>query len=208
MKTAGELLRETRLKKELTIKEIAKRIKVKSEYLEALENNDFNTLPSATFTKGFLRNYAQDLKLKPETVIAMFRRDFVENETGRIIPKGLVEPINKRSRTIPINAILIGVAFASFLAFLSFQLINYFSLPKLEVIQPINGETYAKKITVKGKTEQDAVVTINNQKVIVAPEGEFTLDLIFPSGTHSIIVQSTNRQEKTRLIQRTFQITD
>lgn len=208
MKTAGELLRETRLKKGLTIKEIAKRIKVKSEYLEALENNDFNTLPSATFTKGFLRNYAQDLKLKPETVIAMFRRDFVENETGRIIPKGLVEPINKRSRTIPINAILIGVAFASFLAFLSFQLINYFSLPKLEVIQPINGETYAKKITVKGKTEQDAVVTINNQKVIVAPEGEFTLDLIFPSGTHSIIVQSTNRQEKTRLIQRTFQITD
>lgn len=208
MKTSGELLKETRIQKDKSIDDISQKIKIKPEFLEALENNDFDQLPSATFTKGFLRKYAKSLNLNPDTIIAMFRRDFVENDSGQIIPKGLIDPMNKKNRTIPINLIIIVLAVFSFVTFLGYQLFNYFNLPKLEVLQPINGEIYSPKITVKGQTQPDNIITINNQKVIVSPSGEFALDLTYPPGTHSIIVQATNRQNKTRLLQRTFQIVE
>lgn len=208
MKTSGELLKETRISKDKSVEEIAAKIKIKPEYITFLEKNDFDSLPSGTFAKGILRKYAATLNINPDTVIAMFRRDFTEDESGHILPKGLIEPVSKSSRVIPINLILVVVGITSFLSFLGFQLYNYLNLPRLEIHQPISGEIYASKITVKGTTDPDNTITINNQKVTVGDTGDFSLDLTFPSGTHSIIIQATNRQGKTRLTQRTFQITD
>lgn len=209
MKTSGELLREKRLQLDWSIEDISRRIKVKSQFLEALEKNDFSALPSSAFTKGFLRNYAQELRLNPDTVLAMFRRDFAENESGSIVPTGLVDPVNKNNRSrLSVPTMLIAALLISFLSFLGFQVWRYYSLPGLELISPADGETYSAKITVKGKADPDAVVTINNQKVVIAPSGEFSLDLLFAPGTHSVVVKAVNRQNKSRLLQRTFQIAE
>ncbi len=205
MKTSGELLREARLKKNKSIGEIASEVKVKPEYLEALEKNKFEDLPSATFTKGFLRKYASVLGVNPDTVGAMFRRDFAEDDSGRFIPKSLVQPVSRKP-TIHYSFLIGAFAILSFLGFLGFQLYSYLSLPKIELIQPVSGETYAGVVSVKGKTAPDNTVTINNQPVIVSPNGEFTLELTFTSGTHSVVVQATNRIGKSRLVQRSFQI--
>lgn len=206
MKTAGELLREKRLVKELTIEEVAHRIKVKPEYLRALEQSDFSSLPGATNTKGFLKNYARALRLNPDTILAMFRRDFEEKKDGEIIPRGLVDPIANKPKIISANWILGVGALVAFLGFLGFQLFSWWSLPKLEILQPVEGEVYGEKITVKGVTDRDAVIEINGQKVIVNQNGEFSLDLIFASGTHSVIVKSVNRQGKARMVERSFQV--
>jgi len=206
MKTSGQLLKETRVEKDKSIEDIAEKIKVNPSYLIALEKDDFDKLPSPTFAKGILRKYARSLNINPDTVIAMFRRDFAEDDKGHIIPKGLLSPMNKNPRTIPINTILTTVAILAFVSFLGIQLYNFYTLPKLEILQPIDGEIYSPKITVKGKTDRDNTIIINNQKVVVTPDGEFSLDLTFPAGTHSISIQSINRQGKTRLTQKTFQI--
>lgn len=206
MKTAGELLREKRLARELTIAEVAAKIKVKEEYLQALEESRFDVLPSATFTKGFLGSYARALRVNPETVLAMFRRDFEESEKGEIIPRGLVEPLTAKRRLPPANIILISIAILAFVGFLGYQLIGWWSMPKLTVIQPENGEVYGEKVTVKGKTEPDGVIEINGQKVIISPDGEFSLDLLFPAGSHSVIISVTNRRGVNRLIERSFTV--
>lgn len=206
MKTAGKLLQEKRLLKELSIEEIAASIKVKSKYLIALENSDFASLPSSTFTKGFLRNYALALKINPDTVLAMFRRDFVENEHGEIIPKGLVKPISHKPKVFSAFSFLIGLTLLFFLGFLGYQLLGWWSLPKLDILQPVNGEVYGELVTVKGKTDHDATVLVNKQKVIVDQNGQFTLDLLFPAGTHSVLVIATNRQGKSKMQERSFQV--
>jgi len=59
---------------------------------------------------------------------------------------------------------------------------------------------------VKGKTAPDAAVQINDQKVIIGPGGEFSLDLLFPAGTHSVLIQATNREGRTRLLERSFTV--
>ena len=206
MKTAGELLKEKRLAKELSIEAVAEKIKIKPEYLSALEESNFSLLPSATFAKGFLRNYARFLHINPETLLAMFRRDFVENEKGEIMPRGLVEPVAGRGKIIPVNLILGVLTVVAFLAFLGFELFQWWSLPRLVVLSPEEGAVYGEKVTVKGETNPDSAVAIDKQKVIVDPGGKFSLDLIFPAGTHSVLVEATNRQGKTKLLERTFTV--
>jgi len=207
MKTAGELLREKRLLKELTLEEIAVKIKIKPEYLRALEESNFRALPTASSAKGFLKNYATALRLNPETVLAMFRRDFEEGDAGEVIPRGLLSPVASRPRLISANLILTFAALFAFVGFLVYQLIGWWSLPKVEIFQPVSGEVYGEKVTVKGKTDRDSVVTINNESVIVDQNGQFSLDLLFPAGTHSVIIEAKNRQGKSRLAERTFQVT-
>lgn len=206
MKTAGQLLQEKRLEKELSLADIAQKIKVKPEYLTSIENSDFASLPGATHTKGFLRNYAEALRLNPDTIVAMFRRDFEENSAGEIVPRGLVEPLSGKRKIPPASTILLSLAVLAFLGFLSFQLLSWLRLPPLSVIQPIDGDVYGEKVTVKGKTSPDSTISINNQKVIVSPNGEFSLDLLFPAGSHSVIIQAVDRQGKTRLLERTFTV--
>lgn len=206
MKTAGELLRDKRLLKELELSDVASKTKIKIEYLEAIENSNFSSLPSSTFAKGFLRNYASFLYLNPDTIVAMFRRDFTENDKGEIIPRGLVEPVGAKPKFMTVSLILTTIATLVFLGFLGFQLISWWSLPKLKLLQPQNGDTYGEKVTFKGVTDKDSTVKVNDQQVIVDQYGQFTLDLVFPAGTHSVIIETSNRQGKSTLLERSFTV--
>lgn len=206
MKTSGELLKEKRILKELSLEDVSSKTKIKLEYLEAIENSDFAALPSATFAKGFLRNYASFLYLNPDTIVAMFRRDFTQNDRGEIIPRGLVTPLGAKTKFFSVSTLLTLIATLAFVGFLGFQLLSWWSLPKLSLIQPQNGDTYGEKVTFKGQTNLDSTIKVDGQLVIVDQKGQFTLDLIFPAGTHSVVIESTNRQGKTRLLERTFTV--
>jgi cytoskeletal protein RodZ len=202
----SDLLKEKRLVKELSLETVAAKTKIKLEYLEAIENSDFARLPSSTFAKGFLRNYASFLHLNPDTIVAMFRRDFTENNNGEIIPRGLFEPVGGKPKFFTVSLILTSIATLAFLGFLAIQLISWWSLPKLKLLQPQNGDTYGEKVTFKGVTDRDATVIVGGQQVIVDQNGQFTLDLVFGAGTHSVIVETKNRQGKTLLLERTFTV--
>lgn len=205
MKTAGTLLREKRLALELTLDAVESRTKVKKAYLEALENANFDALPSAPVTKGFLKSYAKVLHLNPDTLVAMYRRDYDE-VMNEIVPHGLVEPVVKKTRLFSVPILLTSIAILAFCGFLLLQLLKWWSLPKLEVIQPIEGETYGELITVKGVTDTDATLKIGDQTVLVGQSGEFSLDLKYPAGTHRLLIQATDREGKTRLLERTFTV--
>lgn len=206
MKTAGDLLKEKRLLKELSLDDVARKTKIKIEYLEAIENSNFTSLPSSTFAKGFLRNYASFLYLNPDTIVAMFRRDFTQNEKGEIMPRGLVSPVGVKAKFLSVNVILFSLASLVFLGFLLFQLLSWWSLPSLDLISPKSGDTYGEKVTFKGVTARDATVKVGGQQVIVDQNGQFTLDIIYPGGTHTVIIETTNRQGKSRLVERTFTV--
>lgn len=206
MKTAGELLKEKRLAMELDLAKVAEKTKIKEAYLHAIEESDYARLPSGTFAKGFLRSYASFLHLNGDTIVAMFRRDTAENDKGEIIPRGLVEPLGAKKKFLTVNLILTSIGILAFLGFMTFQLISWWTLPKLELIQPQNGDTYGEKVTVKGIADPDATVSINGQKVILGESGNFSLDLVFSAGTQSVLVTASNRQGKTHSLARSFTV--
>lgn len=205
MKSAGNLLRDKRNTLELSLDLVADKTRVKKEYLEALENSDFAKLPSAPVTKGFLKSYARLLHLNPETLIAMYRRDYDE-VMGEILPHGLVDPVVKKTRFFSVPILLTTIAVLAFLSFLGIQLLSWWSLPKLEILQPVEGEIYGELLTVKGTTDPGVSLKVGDQSVVVSSSGEFSLDLKYPAGTHRLLIQASTRDGKTRLLERTFTV--
>ena len=74
--TIGDLLRAAREKAHFTLEDLAQDTHVKIEYLRALEENDFDSLPAATFIKAYIRNYARIFKLDEKPLFAILRRDY------------------------------------------------------------------------------------------------------------------------------------
>jgi len=65
----GSLLREAREAKGLTLAEVQENIRINSKYLEALENRQYEMLPTQVHVKGYLRNYARFLELDPKPLL-------------------------------------------------------------------------------------------------------------------------------------------
>lgn len=65
--TVGEQLKQARLKRDLTLEQVSRAIHIRTHYLEALENDQRDALPSKVQGRGFLRLYADhlDLPVKP-----------------------------------------------------------------------------------------------------------------------------------------------
>jgi cytoskeletal protein RodZ len=68
----GQILRETREQRGLTLEEVEAAIKVRKPYLMALEEEDFASLPHPTYVKGFIRSYASFLELDPQYLLSLY----------------------------------------------------------------------------------------------------------------------------------------
>ena len=68
--SAGALLRDARKAQGLHLAAIAASIKVTPQKLEALENDRFDQLPDATFTRALARAMCRVLKIDPQPVLA------------------------------------------------------------------------------------------------------------------------------------------
>ena len=59
----GSSLREARARRKLSYDQVEAETKVRAKYIRALEDEEFDVLPSGTYVKGFLRTYAEYLGL-------------------------------------------------------------------------------------------------------------------------------------------------
>lgn len=72
MQNPGEILKEERIKKGLSIKEASEEIKISPAFLEAIEKNNLNYLPGGFFKRNFVRAYARFLGLDEEYILQVF----------------------------------------------------------------------------------------------------------------------------------------
>jgi cytoskeleton protein RodZ len=69
--SAGKVLAEAREQLGLSVAEVARQLRLSPRQIEALETDDYASLPGKTFLRGFLRNYAKVLQLDPEPLLAL-----------------------------------------------------------------------------------------------------------------------------------------
>jgi cytoskeleton protein RodZ len=72
----GTTLREARERKGVTLRHIANATKISVAALEALERNNISRLPGGIFSRAFVRSYAIEVGLDPETTIQDFIAQF------------------------------------------------------------------------------------------------------------------------------------
>lgn len=79
MDELGNILRDAREMKGLTVAEVQERTRISAHYLEAMEQGEYNLLPTPVHARGFLRNYARFLDLDPEPLLERYEA----NKNGR-----------------------------------------------------------------------------------------------------------------------------
>jgi cytoskeleton protein RodZ len=70
----GQLLREARVGKDLTVDQLAAELRIEARQLAALEDNRFEQIGPTVFIKGYIRQYAQRLGLDQTTVMDIYAR--------------------------------------------------------------------------------------------------------------------------------------
>jgi len=76
----GDVLRNTRQVKGISLREVEEATKIRQRYLEALENSDYEQIPGRVYALGFLRNYARFLGLDAQELIERFKAEYPVKE--------------------------------------------------------------------------------------------------------------------------------
>ena len=83
MDELGHILREARETKGLTITEAQEETRINSKYLAALENGEYDKLPTPVHVRGFLRNYARFLGLDPQPLLERYELNLSQQSNSR-----------------------------------------------------------------------------------------------------------------------------
>ncbi len=70
---AGRKLSEARRQRGWTLDEVADRIRVRKEFLEALEDMNIKLLPGKAYALAFLRSYARELGIEEKAIVDQFQ---------------------------------------------------------------------------------------------------------------------------------------
>ncbi len=85
MDELGHILREARETKGYTLAEVQQETRISLRFLEALENGEYQMLPTPVHVRGFLRNYARFLGLDPEPLLNRYL--FNENKKPHLLSR-------------------------------------------------------------------------------------------------------------------------
>ncbi len=207
MRTVGQVLKEERERKFYTLDEVEKSTKIRRELLEALEAGQYSKLPPPTFVQGFIKNYGKFLKLDPEKLLAIFRREFSEGKYPPRVLETFSNPVDQKKFKLTPSRALGGVILSLIIVFFAYLWFEYRFLvggPFLEVSQPVNQfNTTSSVIEVTGRTDPEAKLSINNQEIGVDPAGKFSQEIKLSDDINTIEISATSKGGKVTKIERT-----
>lgn len=142
--TLGEKLRQAREARGITISEVAEQTRISALYLEAIENNDYRTLPGGIFNKGFLKSYAKYVGVDEQEAVQDYNRMNAEHgenpEDPKVYSPEVLTDDHARSSLLP--TIIFAVIILGLMIWGILALLNYYNNQT-----PITANTNANKST-------------------------------------------------------------
>ena len=81
----GKELAKIRLEKKLSIKEIAREIRIEPSVIKKIEKNDFESIGAPVFVKGYLRQYASFIEMDADEVLEKYNQLNPKEDASPII---------------------------------------------------------------------------------------------------------------------------
>jgi hypothetical protein len=155
----GSSLREARERRNLSYGQVEAETAIRTRYIRALEDEDFHILPGPTYTKGFLRAYAEYLGLDGQPFVDEFNSRHHD-------PRGTAEhtPIASRPRSRPPRkrqrreSNLVMIALAAIVA-VSFLVVLALRFPPQPTASYNTNTTTAGSTTTGGATTNETLPT-------------------------------------------------
>ena len=120
--SVGDVLKNKRLETGKTVEEISDYLRIKSQYLFALEENKFNNLPGSAYVIGFIKSYASYLGLDANSVIIQYKQEigaFDQNSQNLIEDENTLikDPVITSNHIIIAGVVVfLGIIFVSFIS--------------------------------------------------------------------------------------------
>lgn len=99
----GDILRKERERQNLTVKDIERDTSIRGLYISAIENGEYDLLPGEVYLKGFIRSYAEYLKLDGAALLQQYYAEKGPIETP-VNPVDNNEAVKTASVEIPAGA--------------------------------------------------------------------------------------------------------
>jgi cytoskeletal protein RodZ len=103
----GATLREARERRQLTYEQVEAEIKIRAKYLRALEEEEFDSLPSGTYVRGFLRAYASYLGLDGRLFVDEYASRFGTRHDDELFRRRRERPMTQRRESS--SAVLVAL---------------------------------------------------------------------------------------------------
>lgn len=203
MLSVGKLLKDARERKKISLHDVEKRIKVREQFIRALEEDRWNVFTSRIYIIGILKNYARFLELDERKVLAFFRREYERIEEVKFKEKVSTSYLSSDSK----KTIIAGFVFICILlvGYFSYQLFLYLKPPVVKIISPLN-YTFKRELMVKiiGKTEKEAVVTIMGERVYQNKEGVFEYIMPLKQKENILSIEVVGANGKKTVLEKIF----
>jgi cytoskeletal protein RodZ len=199
LKSIGDTLKEARIKKKFSVETLSEKTKIRREFLDAIEKEDWTKLPEFPVVIGFVKSMSGALKLNADSMVSLLKRDYPP-KVIRINPK---PDVSKTFVWSPRLTFWLGIIIVSLgvVSYLVSQYIGFKSPPKLVIEFPKEGQVVAQKeVFVSGLTESDATIKVNNQPVLVDSDGNFSTQVQIASDTKEIVVVADSRTGKESVV--------
>lgn len=144
--TVGGILQQARMQKRMKLPSIAKKLRIREEFLDALEKGNYYVFPALVYGVGFLRTYANFLGLNADELITRFKK-----ETTDIQSTPLDMPRTHDPKVMPTPKIIfksLAVLIVLYLIWTIFRIVTYtpFPEPQISEVAQIKEETLAAPV--------------------------------------------------------------
>jgi cytoskeleton protein RodZ len=115
---AGRKLAEARRQRGWSLDEVAERIRVRREFLEALEDMNMKLLPGKAYALAFLRSYARELGIDPQAIVDQFQEEsaLTREDAQRQIRNPASKPNRERPWLAAAALVVLALGFAGWQA--------------------------------------------------------------------------------------------
>lgn len=137
-KRIGQILKEAREEKKLSVRDVSKDTNIAIKFILALENEDFSQFPAETFIVGFLKTYSDYLKIDTASIINQYKRSKIEeappsNEEVTIVSQ-------KRMPTITLDKSNLTTYISAAVIFIAIFLLSYWLYDSIDFTNPNSNE--------------------------------------------------------------------
>lgn len=130
MNELGDILKNARLKKGMTLDDLQEITKIRTKYLKAIEDGDFGVMPALVYAKGFVKSYAEAVGIDPYELLNKYSYLF-EDEKEKEEERQYVKPDIEEKKAFDIFEALrklvkpfIGVIVVCLFAFGIYYMVN------------------------------------------------------------------------------------
>lgn len=205
-KTLGDILHGRRRHKGFNLEQVESATHIRARFLQAIEKNNWDELPSDIYSRGYVESYALYLGLDKKELLERFDR---ERHLYRLTNHEVVlaksdKPLTTMWLVTPkIFAVSIGLMIIlSVATYIGFQVKSFSAAPELLIISPKSLTEFTVKndeFSLIGKTSKDAKVEINGQTINVEDNGTFKTTVGLTKGENTFVVSAIGRNAKSKV---------